>query len=139
MQLVFENIFGKIFYNETDDMYLIQWLDATEELKDSDFQAFLLQFTDLIKDRNAANLFVDATKKLFVMSNDIQEWHDKVIVPRYLSSGLRKIAFHTANNDLVDISLELTFDEENSKKLQTRFFDAADLAKAWLSEVNVAV
>ena len=139
MHLVFDNIFGKIFYNETDKMYKIQWMDATEDLVDTDFQAFLLQFTNILKNQNAETLFVDATKKLFVMSNEIQEWHDNVIVPQYISSGLRKIAFHTANNDMVEISLELTFDEENSQKLQTRFFNSGELAKEWLIKETVAV
>ena len=40
---------------------------------------------------------------------------------------------------MVEISLELTFDEENSQKLQTRFFNSGELAKEWLIKETVAV
>jgi hypothetical protein len=139
MEYIFENSFGKTIYNASSNMLEIHWKDSTEELEDEDFKAFLLQFTQDLLKFQTSGFFVNATKKMFIMRNEMQEWHDEVIVPKYIDAGIRKIAFHVGNNSTVDISLELTFDEKNSQKLQTRFFDDAENAKEWLvKSVKVA-
>ncbi len=134
MSLLFENQFGEIIYNSVDNMLEVHWKDTTEELEDEDFQSFLVKFTEVISMYSTSAFFVNATKKMFVMSNPIQEWHDVVIVPKYIEAGIRKIAFHVGDNTMVDLSLELTFDEENSQQLQTKFFDDEEKARTWLLE-----
>lgn len=134
MSILFENQFGEIRHNLDSNMLEVHWKDSTEKLEDEDFQDFLLRFADLLQQYHTSSFFVDASKKLFVMKNAIQEWHDEVIVPKYIEAGIRKIAFLIADNTMVDISLELTFDEENSQKLQTRFFDEENEARNWLLE-----
>ena len=139
MELIKENDYCKIVYDAGKKLFEYKWKPGSENLDNEGFKTLLLEFAEMLKQRDAESFFADAREKQFIMTDEMQVWHDEVIVPKYVEAGIKRIAFCVEEFTPVDIAIEMTFDEENSKNLQTQFFDSVDLAKKWLSKDTIAV
>lgn len=135
---VFENDFVVSNYNTSENQLEIKWKAYSESLDDENFKNILLEFAAFVEKNTVQSIFVDASEKYYVMNSNIQKWHDETIIPRYLKAGIKNMAFHIDNNISVDIAIDLTFDEENAKKIPTQLFESRDEAKTWLIQQTKA-
>jgi hypothetical protein len=110
-----------------------EWLPTASSMTEDEFKDHIQQLADALRTCGADKFLIDCTKGHFLMTIDIQEWHDEVIAPQYTEIGIQKIAFIVTEIDFYNrVAIELTFDETQAKKLQTRFFDEPELAWAFM-------
>ncbi|MBD0400814.1 hypothetical protein [Flammeovirga sp. EKP202] len=111
-------------------------------MDDISFKNHISSFANLIETDGASHevksFVVDTRAYHFVMNLNIQEWHDKEIIPRYLNSGIKKIAFCLSGDLIRDLSIEQTFDESQaqSDELSTLYFQDLRKALAWAKRID---
>jgi len=133
MELISDNRFGEIWFDTNENMYEYRWKKETSYMKDQEFQKILISFSEMLIGKGTSKFLVDALQKEYTVSNELQEWHDQVIVPKYIEAGITHLAFVINENSIVDISIELTFEEENSRaQLVVKFFKSKIAARNWL-------
>jgi hypothetical protein len=99
------------------------------------FRELLEQFTQLAKKYNPHSIFVDARLHKHGILANTQEWHDEVIIPRYIAAGVKRMAFLTPANVFSELSHKSIFERDRAKsKIDTRFFSSETEAFAFLQE-----
>ncbi|WP_281612521.1 hypothetical protein [Flammeovirga sp. SubArs3] len=121
-----------------DSWYFIQWKDAGSEMNDEEFMDHISSFAKLVETDGVNNrisgFVVDTRAYHYVMNLDVQKWHDDVIVPKYIASGITKIAFCLSGDLIRDLSIEQTFDEDKAQsgEIQIQYFQELRKATAWV-------
>ncbi|OHX64718.1 hypothetical protein [Flammeovirga pacifica] len=123
-----------------DQMYYIKWENLSEhEMTTEQFKEHIVSLSKLIESDGVANnvngFMVDTRLYHFTMNLDIQVWHDEVIIPIYIKSGIVKIAFILSGDLIRDLSIEQTFDEQKAQSgpLDIQYFDNARAAREWVA------
>lgn len=108
------------------------WTEKAKFMTDEEFQEHLWDFTRKIAEYQIKKALVDSRLGHFVLSTDMQAWHDQKIVPIYLEHGFSKIAFVMPEDLFEALSLEQTFEEKEAKKMEVCHFDDYETALAWV-------
>ncbi len=130
--ILFENKYIKVRFNEQFNVFESEWYKEAETMSAVEFKKCIAQFAQNIETRKPKGFLTDSRNGHFTMPPDIQTWHDNDIIPIYIRSGIKKIAFILPPDIFASISLEQTFEEEKAKVLHTRFFEDADEAFQWI-------
>ncbi len=125
-----------IYVDYKNKLLKIVW--RNELFEDGRFRELLILFTDLTKKYQPQSIFVDARLLNIPISPETQVWHDEVIVPLFIESGVKRMGFLTPMNVSSEKSHKRIFDESDVKaKLDTRFFNLEEKALAFLLEKQI--
>lgn len=129
MQKIIEKKFWDIYHNSQLNILELYWKDIGKNLKLEDFKSYLLELVKFIEKYKPKGFLVDSRAYHVVMSIEFQAWHDQIIIPSYIKSGIKNIVFIVNEEEMVvNLSLEQTFEEEEAMAIKTHFTD--DLEKA---------
>jgi hypothetical protein len=85
--------FGQlIFYDKWNSLEL-RWLPSTAEAADSDLRVTMERFADEAVKREPHTLIVDTTDFHHHWADDMMQWRNATIIPRYNQAGITKFAF----------------------------------------------
>ena len=130
-------IVEKEFKMEIDELRSIlkfKWEDCT--LTSDRFKEIVSMVANKALEYHPKYLFVDARLNNFTMSIEVQEWHDKTIVPIYVKAGIRAIAFLIPTNIFSMVTHKQTFKKDNAKQaIKTQFFDSEQYVMDWFKYV----
>ncbi len=122
--------------------FLIKFSWKDKYLSSYRFKQILLTFVGQVELHKPKFLFVDARKNKVTMTAEIQEWHDSIIVPRYLKAKVQAIAFIRSPESIFSRKLthKKTFEKDIAKKgLRTSFFKTEEEAYFWFMQLSAAV
>ncbi len=132
-ELVSTHRYGEIRWQSNRRMLHFTWLPATAHMLNREFQERVEHLASLCEKYRPSCIYIDAVENRHVVTPELLEWHDSLIVPRYVSSGVRKIAFLTPQQALTAASTEEIFQEETAAtQLQVKFFDNPEILLKWL-------
>lgn len=108
------------------------WTEKAKFMTDQEFREHLREFTKKIAEYRIKKALVDSRLGHFVLSVEMQVWHDQEIVPFYIEHGFKKIAFLMPEDLFEALSLEQTFEEKEAQKLDVQYFTDYEMALAWI-------
>ena len=98
-----------------------------------EFQERVEHIASICEQYRPTSLYVDALENRHIVTPELLEWHDRTVIPRYVASGIQKIAFLTPVQALTAASTEEIFQEEAAaSQLQVKFFDNEGMLIKWL-------
>jgi hypothetical protein len=132
-QLIIKDSFWQVFADPEAQLMEVYWLEQ-DKLRAEELKGYLEHWAKLVSELRPKGFLVDSRRGHVPMTPDIQAWHDTQIVPAYIAAGVKKVAFILPNDIFAALSIEQLFDEQESRKLETQFFDETESALAWLQE-----
>lgn len=105
------------------------WANSTE------YRAAHEAILGAIRDHRAARLLIDA-RDAKVISEEDQRWLDADWIPRAVTAGRRWTAVVMPSSALVRTIVENIDKRPADSRVEARYFEKADDARAWLSEVR---
>lgn len=82
-----------ISYYKAENFVRLTWLAGTEGMTDENFKETLEVFAESALQHHANRLMIDVREFRHRPSAEISTWRDKVIVPKYIRAGVKKIAW----------------------------------------------
>ena len=132
-ELVFTHRYGEIRWYHHIKMLHFTWLASTEHMLNREFQERVEHIASICEQYRPTSLYVDALENRHIVTPELLEWHDRTVIPRYVASGIQKIAFLTPVQALTAASTEEIFQEEAAaSQLQVKFFDNEGMLIKWL-------
>ena len=124
--------------DQDKDIFHFKWKSGFV-FKD-EFKDIILNLANLVTTSKPAFLLVDARDMSYTVTEEVQEWHDKTIVPAYVEAQIKGIAFINAKSIFTEITFKKSFEREAAKKeLQTMFFAEEEEAIAWFDELRASL
>lgn len=138
MEKIEEKEFWDILKNNDLNILEITWKKGPQEkeMMEEEFQQYLLHFVELVRELHPIGFLTNTQNYHVPIPPDIQEWHDQIIIPKYIELGIKKIAFVVSEEDLITfLSLEQTFEEKQAKEITTQFFDSPEKARLFFQNI----
>lgn len=133
MELVLSTLYIKVHHYKDFNILYAEWSETAGAMSQEDFKQQIITFVSKVKEYEVKGFLVNSQQGHFTMGIDMQEWHEREVIPKYLEHKLKKIGFILPEKDFfAAVSLQQTFDETEARKLQTRFFDSVENAWAWI-------
>ena len=130
-QQLHEDTFLKILWDDQSRVIGIDWKEATFSMTDAEFKKELTLFADHVEAKKAHGILVNVAQFRHKPGPDIEEWRAKNISDRYYAAGVRRFAF------LFPESVPTpTMKSSPSDKFETRAFNGAEEALAWLKAAD---
>lgn len=139
LEKIEEKEFWELFWNPNLQIIEVLWRKPSnsKDMSSEEFQEYLLHFVELSKKFKIIGFLTNTQKYHVPIPPDLQEWHDQTIIPEYVELGIKKIAFLVSEEDLITfLSLEQTFEEEQAKVIDTRFFDSLEKARLFFKTIS---
>ncbi|OJJ16343.1 hypothetical protein BKI52_34190 [marine bacterium AO1-C] len=131
MQLIQKRTFWEVYYNPSLNILEAYWKNTGDDMEDEEFKDYLLNFVPLIPKYKVDGFITDTREYHYLMSIELQEWHDKVIAPVYIVHKLKNIVFIMNEDFLVtSLSIQQTFAEENSNQLRVLYTEGLEEARS---------
>lgn len=132
MTTIYENDYMRLDHVEEHKVLELIWKPATESMSDSDFKAALYLFACWAIEYKVNYLLVRIHDFQFAnaMSEELTEWRDRQIFPRYNKAGVLKFAF-LGNADQLPPSDPPQSPHAN---FPTRFFSEMETLKEWFMQ-----
>ena len=116
------------------ELGLINYRWKNVQLTNDMFKACVSFFAQTVIECQAKKLVVNASDLRFTLNEELQEWHDKAILPQYKKANVKAIAFITPAHIFTEVTHKKTFDRQEAKDtLASNFFNDEQKAFAWLS------
>lgn len=130
---LYRDNWGTIALDNATKHIEILWTEATAEMTDEDFMAWLERFAGFVESGKCDTALVDA--RLFRMNpaGVSMGWRDQQIIPRYNAAGLKKFAF-VMPQGMPAIGAEPA--PEGPAEFPTAYFAELDAAHQWLDAVT---
>jgi len=133
MTILHESKFWILNLNPEKNILELFWKNpGNSEPEDEDFKAHLILLVKFIEEYKIKSFLVDGRSYHVVMSVHLQDWHDKVTVPEYIKNGVKKISFISPEDVFAAATIEQSFEEDNAKNIEVKYFDTEDQARDWL-------
>lgn len=88
-RLITEDWCWQVFADDETKLMEACWLQQAT-LEGEDFKAYLRKWADMVEEHQPLGFLVDSRQGHVVMTPEIQEWHDKEMVKRYVLAGVQK-------------------------------------------------
>ena len=101
--------------------------------KSEDFRAAINESLEVFK-KGGLNKIISNTKEAGLVKKEDTDWVAQVVTPQMVQHGLRYMAFVVPTNVFTQFSVD-NFKEGASGVVKIKYFDNAESAYQWLSEV----
>lgn len=136
-QVILSLPFLEVQFNNEVKVFEAVWQKKDREMTDAEFMEHLIAFANLFKIYPVKGFFVDSRQYHAIMNVEMQAWHDEYIVPKYIASGVEKIAFVMTTEFIAALTIEQAFDEPKAQQLNVAFFDDEEEARSWIANPSL--
>jgi hypothetical protein len=131
MENIFSSEFSSLYSADNHQLIRIFWKDKV--MGNEAFKSQIETFSKIASTFHPRALIVDARLHNYYVSPDIQKWHDETIVPIYIKSGVKKMAFIKPESLKTELTTKKMFNLSKAKEaLATAFFKSEEDALYWL-------
>jgi hypothetical protein len=131
MDLLHENRFLRILWDEKARIIRLDWQEATSAMSDDDFKNALALFAGHVEEKKARGILVDVRYFHHKMSAEVQQWRLANISTRYNAAGVQRFAFLFPQGVQIPPMMNQSGDCE---RFITRAFGSQEQAFRWLGE-----
>lgn len=126
------SLFCCISFVQQQQILIMEWLPSTTNLKEEKFKELIISFASFVEVFKPKYILIDARKLDFIIDINLQEWYQKYIITKYIKVKVKKIAIVKTQNFVTNLSLEQTFDPDDSQGLCKRYFSDIKEAQTWI-------
>lgn len=130
-----ENEYFEITHDAQSGILEIDWTERTAAMSDETFKDALQRLAGLAAEHGARSLLVDVTRFRHHVGPELGAWRGAEITPQYNRAGVRRFAYVFAPGADLPPSSEEAPEAYEGEDFATRFFDAEDEARAWVSDI----
>ncbi len=113
------------------------WRENTGEMTLDDFKQESLNCLALTRQLRPHKMMVDSREMFFPVVPELQDWLNENVFRVNLELGLNISAFVMSKEEITQMSIEQTMDEQEGIKFQNAFFDTPEAAFDWITAVPV--
>lgn len=132
-QQVLSHNLADLYFDSETSYFEERWKSATEHATDEDFMSYQYQKLDVAKQCLPKLFLCDTRNFKYVITLEMQEWTDKVMMGFWHNSPLEKLAFLVSTELISQLSIELAMDE-SSHKFPIHYFDSKEKSIEWLMQ-----
>lgn len=107
------------------------WLEATKDANEEEMKNAFYEYLAELKKNTPYYVIVNERDLGFAYVPKFQEWINQEIFPIALQAGVIKFAVVKNTDFILSLAIEQTFEEENAKKFEVKFFHTPEEAKNW--------
>ncbi len=133
MELLYEDRFLHIQWDENARIIRLDWQEATSAMNDDDFKNALALFAGHVEEKKARGILVDVRDFRHKMGPDVHPWRLANISPRYNAAGVQRFAFLVPEGVQAPPAMNQSGEGE---RFITRAFSGKEHAFAWLGELD---
>ncbi len=126
--------YATITYNEDTDMIIHKWKYETIQMTQDSFREEMQRLVESFNKYKPKNVLVDQRDFMYTLLKDDQLWVDENVNKVLNELGCQKVAFVMSHDIMAKLTVDHTFEEEHSSKLNTRFFEFYKDALEWFNE-----
>lgn len=135
MDIIHENQYWRIGFDSAKSLMRYEWHPASKRMQIEEYKKEMQINAESCERYQPSKSLIDTREFLFTIPPDVQVWTDTEITPRFIKSGLRKLAFVVSSDIFAQVSLEQMLEEDNAMvNFQSRYFDSMIEAEGWLLE-----
>jgi hypothetical protein len=127
-----ENKFIELRFNKENSIVYATWQPATATALWTEMQRGMLLYSDFMHLHKPKRVLIDESRLQYTWAPDEQIWVDENVSKKTLLLGRIKHAIVQSNDVFNMVAVEQMMDEENSKKIDFRFFNNFGEAEKWL-------
>jgi len=134
MKLIHDSSFQEILFDEAEQMMLVRWKIATENMDDNTYKAELIQQLSHLLEHRPVRLLLNAKDLCFTINPNSQTWANETLAHHTEINGrsVHRVALVEPDNIFARVALEQMTEESLESDLRVRFFEAENEAKNWL-------
>jgi hypothetical protein len=134
MKPVYKSDFQEIFFEAEDQIMLVRWKMATENMDDNTYKVELIQQLTQLLEYRPMRLLLNAKDLCFTINPNSQAWAKETLAHHTEIKGrsIRRVALVEPENIFARVALEQMTEESLESELKIRFFEAEYEAKNWL-------
>ncbi|WP_291726473.1 hypothetical protein [Bernardetia sp.] len=134
MQNIYKSKFVSINILPKKELLIIEWLSDSEDMTEEEFKNEIQAEIVAIKEYKPTNILARTTQMSFVITPNMQEWHNELVFPVFKNIGVSKLAIILSSDIFSQISIEQLIEDNTEAEFITHYFDKEDKALLWLQE-----
>ncbi len=127
-------------FDEQLKLYEIVWHEASQDIKEKEYEQFFLRERDLLAKYNKINfVLVNLKNRLDTLPPDLQEWSTKHITPLFIAKSTElKVAIVRSQDFSTQFSIEQALEEDdlNEEEVKIQYFEEEEAAREWLLDTQ---
>ncbi len=92
-QELYRDRFGAILHHSRQQILELEWFEGSATMTDDDFMRSMERYAAFAEEHRAPNMLVDVTRFKHTPGEQVAQWRDQHIIPRYDAAGVKKFAF----------------------------------------------
>ncbi|OJJ17025.1 hypothetical protein BKI52_30375 [marine bacterium AO1-C] len=119
-----DNQFRCIQQLEEQKILKLTWKDESDLLNNqiATYKALILEWAAIVKRQKPKAVLVDTREHRVIIEPALQAWFVSDIFPKYVQSGMKKLAFLASQDFISQLSIVQTMNEETELPFQTEYF-----------------
>ena len=127
--------YQQVSFEEKSNVLVFKWLPATEKMTTEEFVEDIKIAAKTMMQYKECKVLLLSQDMRFVISPDIQEKANEILLPAYSDAGVKKLAIIVPLELVSEMSLEQTVEENQDKHaFRTHFFADEKSAREWIIE-----
>lgn len=131
--LLYVDEYQTLKYNNNDSLFEVNFTDATSKLAYRNYKNKMQNVVHFIERSKPVNLLANLENMTYMDSVSYAPPFNKMFLYTKLAAmGVRKMALIRSQDQLTQLLIERTMDQDEGDSVTTRYFNDAEQAKAWL-------
>ncbi len=130
---IFENEFIVISIEESNNLYVENWLPATKNMTKDQWKETRLKLRDAFLQYKTDKLLTLTKEFYFAITPELQEWLAEKVT-KEVGHLIKKIALIIPTSVIAEMGVEQLMEEKETGKLLSKYFDDEQEARKWLFE-----
>lgn len=133
MEILFQNIYLKLFYDSKHHLLFDEWTPETELMMEEEFKELILLRLKFIKEKKVKVALTNTKDFAFPVHPELQDWLIANSNQVEIEYGLEKHSFVMPQNFIANLGMNQFIDEVDERRLlDTAYFADIENAKQWL-------
>lgn len=132
MEKIIERNVLDVYLNPDLNIFELVWRDIQEEISEDEFKYCISAVAQKAQVYRVQGYVVDNTNLHFVISPEVQAWHDTEIIPQFVEAGIKQIIFVLNEEELfTTMSVEQTFEQNKAQIIHIQFTNTVEKARSY--------
>ena len=125
--------YQNVLFEEDTNILIFKWLPETINMIGDDFMTEMNKVAKIIMQHNGCNILLLSQDMKFAIAPDKQIEANKILLPAYNQSSVKKLAIIIPKEFIAELSMEQTIEEKiDEHSFKTNFFADEKEAQEWL-------
>jgi len=136
MDLVFENSYRKIYFEQAAQLIYVDWTPETAKMSVKEWENEMLITLKITDQYRPSHFLLDQTNLFFVLTPQLLHWTAEQLNKKWIEIGVKKVAVLLSQELMAKIPMKLMADDTKElhipNQFYIRYFTNLEKAKAWI-------